>query len=105
MRQLGLAEYLPTLEAMRSFTAERDENTPDEIWLLQHPRFGPAIANWQAHGAVSRYGKWMATITMAVCACIMLWCVPVAWVKWFSIGSMTVVAIWLWTRPLPPPAD
>jgi uncharacterized membrane protein YbaN (DUF454 family) len=71
-------------------------------WLLQHPRFGPAIANWQAHGAVSRYGKWMATITMAVCAGIMLWCVPVAWVKWFSIGSMTVVAIWLWTRPLPP---
>jgi len=74
-------------------------------WLLQHPRFGPAIANWQAHGAVSRYGKWMATITMAVCAGIMLWCVPIAWVKWFSIGSMTVVAIWLWTRPLPPPAD
>jgi lipoyl(octanoyl) transferase len=33
-----LAEYLPTLEAMRSFTAERDEQTPDEIWLLQHPR-------------------------------------------------------------------
>ncbi|HDS1146261.1 MULTISPECIES: YbaN family protein [Stenotrophomonas] len=74
-------------------------------WLLQHPRFGPAIANWQAHGAVSRYGKWMATITMAVCAAIMLWCVPIAWVKWFSIGSMTVVAIWLWTRPLPPSAD
>ncbi len=38
MRHLGLAEYLPTLEAMRSFTAERDEQTADEIWLLQHPR-------------------------------------------------------------------
>ena len=38
VRQLGLAEYLPTLEAMRRFTAERDESTPDEIWLLQHPR-------------------------------------------------------------------
>lgn len=38
MRHLGLVEYLPTLEAMRSFTAERDERTPDEIWLLQHPR-------------------------------------------------------------------
>ena len=35
---LGLVDYLPTLEAMRSFTAERDESTPDEIWLLQHPR-------------------------------------------------------------------
>ena len=38
MRHLGLVDYLPTLEAMRSFTAERDESTPDEIWLLQHPR-------------------------------------------------------------------
>lgn len=38
MRHLGLVEYLPTLEAMRSFTAERDERTADEIWLLQHPR-------------------------------------------------------------------
>ncbi|WP_312237164.1 YbaN family protein [Stenotrophomonas sp.] len=71
-------------------------------WLLQHPRFGPAIVNWQAHGAVSRYAKWMATLTMAACAGIMLWCVPIAWVKWLSIGSMTMVAIWLWSRPLPP---
>ncbi|WP_220811916.1 lipoyl(octanoyl) transferase LipB [Pseudomonas paralcaligenes] len=38
VRHLGLVEYLPTLEAMRSFTAERDERTADEIWLLQHPR-------------------------------------------------------------------
>lgn len=38
VRQLGLTEYLPTLEAMRRFTAERDESSPDEIWLLQHPR-------------------------------------------------------------------
>lgn len=38
VRQLGLAEYLPTLESMRRFTAERDESSPDEIWLLQHPR-------------------------------------------------------------------
>lgn len=38
VRQLGLVDYLPTLEAMRSFTAERDAATPDEIWLLQHPQ-------------------------------------------------------------------
>lgn len=38
VRNLGLVEYLPTLEAMRRFTAERNEQTPDEIWLLQHPR-------------------------------------------------------------------
>lgn len=38
VRHLGLVDYLPTLEAMRHLTAERDEQMPDEIWLLQHPR-------------------------------------------------------------------
>ena len=37
VRELGLVEYQPTLEAMRTFTAERDGETSDEIWLLQHP--------------------------------------------------------------------
>lgn len=38
VRHLGVVDYLPTLEAMRQLTAERDEQTPDEIWLLQHPK-------------------------------------------------------------------
>jgi lipoyl(octanoyl) transferase len=38
VRHLGVVDYLPTLEAMRRLTVERDELTPDEIWLLQHPR-------------------------------------------------------------------
>ena len=71
-------------------------------WLLTHPRFGPAIVNWQRYGAVSRKAKWMATVTMSLCALIMLWCVPLAWVKWFSIINMACVCIWLWMRPLPP---
>jgi len=37
LRRLGRADYLPTLEAMRRFTRERDESTVDELWLLEHP--------------------------------------------------------------------
>lgn len=37
VRNLGRREYLPTLEAMRAFTRTRDEGTPDELWLLEHP--------------------------------------------------------------------
>lgn len=33
----GLVEYAPTLEAMRAFTDSRTQDTPDELWLLQHP--------------------------------------------------------------------
>lgn len=36
-RNLGLVEYLPTWKAMRDFTATRGADTPDEIWLLEHP--------------------------------------------------------------------
>jgi len=37
VRTLGLVEYLPTWEAMKRFTAERANETRDEIWLVQHP--------------------------------------------------------------------
>ncbi|MEM1110950.1 MAG: lipoyl(octanoyl) transferase LipB [Pseudomonadota bacterium] len=37
-RELGEVAYEPTLVAMREFTDARDEQTPDELWLLQHPR-------------------------------------------------------------------
>ncbi|MFK7976961.1 MAG: lipoyl(octanoyl) transferase LipB [Halioglobus sp.] len=33
----GLVDYAPTLDAMRAFTDARTEETPDELWLLQHP--------------------------------------------------------------------
>jgi lipoyl(octanoyl) transferase len=37
IRQLGQVEYEPTWRAMQEFTAQRTANTPDEIWVLQHP--------------------------------------------------------------------
>ena len=37
VKRLGCAEYLPTLDAMRRFTRERDDSTADELWLLEHP--------------------------------------------------------------------
>ncbi len=37
VRDLGPREYLPVWQAMQQFTDQRDENTPDELWLLEHP--------------------------------------------------------------------
>lgn len=36
VRELGECDYLATWERMRRFTDDRNELTPDEIWLLQH---------------------------------------------------------------------
>jgi lipoyl(octanoyl) transferase len=37
VRHLGLAEFEHTYAAMRQFTTSRQEDTPDELWILQHP--------------------------------------------------------------------
>ncbi len=36
VRNLGLQPYEPVSQAMHEFTDTRDENTPDEIWLVEH---------------------------------------------------------------------
>ncbi|MGC8121563.1 lipoyl(octanoyl) transferase LipB [Marinobacter sp. VGCF2001] len=38
VRSLGQQPYMETWEAMKSFTANRDQNTVDELWCLEHPR-------------------------------------------------------------------
>jgi lipoyl(octanoyl) transferase len=54
VRQLGTAEYRPTLEAMREFTARRGADTPDELWLLEHPPvYTLGLAADAAHGPKS----------------------------------------------------
>jgi lipoyl(octanoyl) transferase len=45
LRELGLVKYQPTLDAMRHFTDTRDADSPDELWLLQHP---PVFTQGQA---------------------------------------------------------
>lgn len=36
VRQLGRQRYMPIWQKMQDFTGTRDENTPDEIWLVEH---------------------------------------------------------------------
>lgn len=37
IRALGRVAYAPTYQAMQDFTATRDDDTPDELWLCEHP--------------------------------------------------------------------
>jgi len=45
IRRLGLMNYEPVWRAMQTFTNQRDENTADEIWLVEHP---PVFTQGQA---------------------------------------------------------
>jgi lipoyl(octanoyl) transferase len=37
VKRLGQVDYAPTFQAMQDFTAQRDAETPDEIWIVEHP--------------------------------------------------------------------
>lgn len=45
VRALGLQDYAPMLARMRAFTDARGAETPDEIWMLEHP---PVFTQGQA---------------------------------------------------------
>ena len=50
IRQLGRVAYLPTYEAMQAFTAARTADTPDELWLCEHPPvFTQGLAGQASH--------------------------------------------------------
>ena len=50
IRHLGLVDYLPTWQAMQEFTAQRLGDTPDELWLCQHPPvFTQGVAGRDEH--------------------------------------------------------
>ena len=37
VRQLGRVDYEPTWQAMQDFSAARTDETPDELWVCEHP--------------------------------------------------------------------
>src|SRR5512135_1001366 len=37
IKSLGMVDYEPTWRAMQRFTSERNADSVDEIWLVQHP--------------------------------------------------------------------
>lgn len=66
--------------------------------LLEHPRFGPHIARWRSHGAVSRGGKIAASIAFAVSIVLTLIFTAMPW-PLIPILAAVVIGGWLWTRP------
>jgi lipoyl(octanoyl) transferase len=50
VRPLGQVAYLPTVDAMVAFTGERTPNTPDELWICEHPPvFTQGVAGREDH--------------------------------------------------------
>lgn len=71
-------------------------------WLVHHPRLGPPIRDWQAHGAISRRAKWMAMVAIvAVLMASVLFGVATHIIM-IQLVVLSAVSLFILTRPLPP---
>ena len=69
--------------------------------LIAHPRFGRALRDWEDGRRVSRRGKRLAALGMAVG-----WAIVVVWqgISPWTVGVgvlLATIATWLWRRPEP----
>lgn len=75
---------------------------PVHDWLVAHPRLGPPIADWRAHGAIRSGAKRAALIAIAVALGVSL-AIGVSWlVLGIQIGVLASVAVFILTRPSGP---
>jgi len=72
-------------------------------WLIHHPRLGPPISDWRAHGAISRKAKIAAVVMLAFALGTGIY---------FDLGLrllgiqalvLLLVGTFILTRPSPPP--
>jgi uncharacterized membrane protein YbaN (DUF454 family) len=73
-----------------------------EAWMLDHPRFGPVLRQWRAHGAVPRRAKLLAAIGMATGYCVfLLTAEPNIWLAIAVACALLGAAAYVLSRPEP----
>ncbi len=71
-------------------------------WLVEHPRFGPAIRDWNRHGAISPRAKKFAAAAMALTLALSVAMGVPAAVLAVQAVALAGVAAFVLTRPAPP---
>ncbi len=71
-------------------------------WLINHPRFGPPIADWQKYGAISSSAKKWALVVIAATPIVTWFAGAPLWAIGVQVVMLAGVTTFIVTRPLPP---
>ncbi len=97
---------LPTTEFILLAAWAATKSSPRlSAWLENHRLFGPILSNWRNGKIIQRKAKVSATISMLVCAGVMLYVLDHNWPVFLAIAGMSLGNLWIWSRPerLPAP--
>jgi uncharacterized membrane protein YbaN (DUF454 family) len=93
---------LPTTEFILLAAWAATKSSPRlSAWLENHRVFGPILNNWRNGRLIARRAKISATISMLICAIVMLTLLDHGWPVYLAIGGMSLGNLWIWSRPEP----
>jgi uncharacterized membrane protein YbaN (DUF454 family) len=64
-----------------------------ENWLLNHPRCGPTLRDWEEQGAIKARTKLIAISAMWLCVLVSLFLLRDLWLG-FVVGALAVFGTW-----------
>ena len=91
---------LPTTEFILLAAWAATRSSPRlSAWLENHRLFGPILHNWRNGRVIQRRAKVSATVSMLLCASLMLVFIGLRWPVGLAIGGMALGNLWIWSRP------
>ena len=91
---------LPTTEFILLAAWAATKSSPRlSAWLENHRLFGPILSNWRNGKIIQRKAKVSATVSMLLCAGLMLYVLDHGWPVFLAIAGMSLGNLWIWSRP------
>lgn len=95
---------LPTTEFILLAAWAATRSSPRlSAWLENHRLLGPILHNWRNGKVIQRRAKLSATVSMVLCASLMLVFLEHRWPVFLTIAGMALGNLWIWSRPETPP--
>lgn len=71
-------------------------------WLVNHPRLGPPIRDWETYRAISKRGKQLAMVGIVAVFVISILAGVATYVIVIQAVVLSAVSLFILTRPYPP---
>jgi uncharacterized membrane protein YbaN (DUF454 family) len=71
-------------------------------WLVDHPRLGPPIRDWETYRAISKRGKQLAMVGIVAVFVISILTGVAPYVIVIQAVVLSAVSVFILTRPVPP---
>ena len=91
---------IPATEFILLCAWSSSKGSPRIYRFLHNNRFtGPVLYNWDNGKVISRSNKVISSISMFLCACLLVYSGVNSYVLFFALSGMFVGFLWMWSRP------